>query len=630
MRYFSLLWLATLLFVLAGCSLLKPDVDKLAPMVAATEQPAANHNPLFNNMQEPSPATTAAATAAPVTNLWVRLRRGFKLDKSLDNAKIRHYRDWYQRHDDYLERVALRSKRYLYYIVQQAEKRDMPLELALLPVVESAFDPFAYSRSHASGLWQFIPSTGRYFNLKQNWWYDARRDVLLSTQAALDYLQKLSKRFDDNWLLALASYNAGAGRVSRAMRRNKQRGLPTDFWHLDLPNETSAYVPKLIAVAQLIADPQKYGLSLPPISNQPYFSVVETGGQIDLQKAAKMAKVSIEELYMLNPAPNHWATPPNGPHRLLLPLQKAQGFEAALAALPADERINWARYQIRPGDSLIAISQRLQVPLSTLRRINQIKGSSIIAGDTLLVPASHGNNSYASALKKTLIAHNQPSGRRYLMYRVRSGDNLWDIAQSHDVSLSELLAWNGLSRSSTLRPGQRLKIWTNGRPLSAQASYHYDIKQGDSLWSIAQAHNVSLSQLMAWNGLSKSSVLQPGQRLTLRGEAPVALNASGQYEVRSGDSLWSIAQSLDISLKQLMTWNNLNKSSVLQPGQTLVVKDEPQPLTYSVRSGDSLYAIASRYDVSVDAIRRWNNIEPGSYLHPEQQLTLYVNPGQLN
>src|SRR5690606_25387789 len=197
--------------------------------------------------------------------------------------------------------------RYLHHIDEQADARDMPLELVLLPIVESAFDPFAYSHGRASGPWQFIPSTGKHFGLEQDWWADQRRDIVASTEAALTYLQQLADRFDGDWLLALASYNAGAGNVSRAITRNRNAGKPTDYWSLQLPRETMAYVPKLLALAQIVRDPEQFGLDVPAIADEPYFTSIDVGGQIDLAQAAEMADISLEELYLLNPAFNRWA-----------------------------------------------------------------------------------------------------------------------------------------------------------------------------------------------------------------------------------------------------------------------------------------------------------------------------------
>jgi membrane-bound lytic murein transglycosylase D len=243
--------------------------------------------------------------AQPVTtkpdNIWDRLFKGYTLHKPYNKRFAREY-NWYRKHPQYFKRVQERAEPYLHFILEEAEKRSMPTELVLLPVVESAFQPFAYSPGRAAGLWQFIPSTGRMYGLHQNWWYDGRRDVMASTRAALDYLQSLSKQFDGDWNLALASYNAGAGNVRRAIRKNKKKNLPTDYWSLKLPKETMTYVPRLLAISQVFANAHEIGLTLKPIANEPQLAEVRIDNQIDLAKAADMAGLTIEELYQLNPA----------------------------------------------------------------------------------------------------------------------------------------------------------------------------------------------------------------------------------------------------------------------------------------------------------------------------------------
>lgn len=686
--------LAASALLLSGCSALHQDVTELDPMVPATAEPVVTSaNPLVKDMDVPAPETQQQTE----TSLWQSLRDGFAL-KPVTNSRITHQRDWYAKHPGYFHLVANRAKRYLYYIVQEAKQRKMPLELALLPVVESAFDPFAYSSSRASGLWQFIPSTGRYFNLTQDWWFDARRDIPKSTNAALAYLQKLANRFDGNWLLALASYNAGAGTVLNAIERNERRGLPTDFWHLDLPRETTMYVPKLLAVVEIIANPKKYGVTLPDIPNAPYFSIVKTGGQLDLSRAAKMAGVSVEELYMLNPGFNRWATPPNGPDRLLVPLKHEKQLKTALAGLPDDERVQWAQYTVKPGDSLLRIAHSQQVPVKTLKQINHLTGNIIIVGDTLLIPLNgNQHDKYAHALRKVLTDHDQPGGNRVVSYRVQSGDSLWEIANRYNVSVRDLQAWNGLRHGSVLHigdtlklyvagarphasaytvqsgdslweianryqvsvaklrqwnhlakgallhPGQTLSLYRSGKPAVSRhtALTHYTVKSGDSLWEIAHDNQVSVSQLRKWNHLSGSSVLQPGQTLLLASSTATPAKAAASngsvsttsYRVQAGDSLWDIAHEHNVTVAELRRWNKLGSSNTLQPGQLLSIGEKAsqesasasvKKVHYSVEGGDSLYVIAGRFNVSVDDLQRWNNITQNSYIHPGQDLTLYV------
>lgn len=531
-----------LVLLTGGCAL-TPDVDKLPPMPAA-DPGSANPDPntkLANGMDEPEPQNPESQAAGdsqnspdqsgqpqqtPDQGLWSVIRDGYKLPEPADNQRVRIEREWYANHPEYFSRVSTRAERYLYFIVQQAKKRHMPLELALLPVVESAFDPFAYSHGRASGPWQFIPSTAHYFGLKENWWYDGRRDIVRSTDAALDYLQSLSQRFDGDWLLALAAYNAGGGTVAQAVRRNKERGEPTDFWHLDLPAETASYVPKLLAVAEIVKDPKQYGIQLHPIPDEPYFKQVKIGSQIDLSEAARLAGVSTEEMYLLNPAYNRWATAPNGPHTLLVPVDDADRFEQRLAQLPASDRVQWRRYKVHHGDTLIAIARDHRTTPAVLRDINHLNGNTIVAGHTLLIPSpASGKGTYTLSAAERLAQRQDRhrSGRHRVNYQVSAGDTLWDIAHQHRVTVRNLAKWNNMAPGDPLHVGQTLAIWRKNGGGSSTAADHqmirkvrYSVRQGDSLYAIADRFNVSVSQIRNWNSsVSGSHYLQPGDDLTL-------------------------------------------------------------------------------------------------------------------
>ncbi len=290
------------------------------------------------------------------SDVWQRVKSQFTFDIP-DNRRVASQKNWYLKHPSYMERVTKRATPYIFFIVEELEKNNLPLELALLPIVESAFDPFAYSHGRASGMWQFIPGTGKSFGLKQNWWYDGRRDVYHSTLAAMKFLKYLHKRFDGNWLYALAAYNSGEGNVRKAIRRNKNNNRPVDFWNLKLPKETKAYVPKLLALADLLKNSDNYQLTWTPIDNLPYFDKVDTESQIDLSLAAALADLSMDEFYQLNPAYNHWATSPKGPHNIVLPIENISTFKDNLKIIPKDQRISYKKYTIKNGDSLIKIAQ---------------------------------------------------------------------------------------------------------------------------------------------------------------------------------------------------------------------------------------------------------------------------------
>ena len=473
-----------------------------------------------------NPARQADASAR-TDDLWSRLRAGFTMDHSVDNARVQAQLDWYVRHPRYIDRVVERGSRYLHYIIDETEKRGLPSELALLPVVESAFDPFAYSHGRAAGLWQFIPSTGKYFGLTQSWWHDDRRDVIAATDAALTYLERLATRFDGDYTLALAAYNSGGGTVSSAMRRNRNAGKSTDYWSLTLPTETRHYVPKLIALAKIFDDPKAYGIDLPPLKDEPYFEVVNTGSQLDLAQAAELAGVDIDEIYLLNPSYNRWATNPDGPHRLLVPKQQAEAFRTALADFPREQRVSWQNYKVRKGDSLNTIARKFSTTPSVIQQVNKLNSDLIRIGQQLLIPsATKGSDAYALSQAQRLerTQERKRSGNK-LRYTVRRGDTFWDIAREHRVSVREVAAWNGMAPGDPLIPGKELVIWSktskptmvasNTRGKAMVRKVGYRVRSGDSLSAIASRFSVNVRDIASWNDLNTDRYLQPGQSLVL-------------------------------------------------------------------------------------------------------------------
>ena len=459
-------------------------------------------------------------------DMWQRIRSQLTFDIPQNNRVILQ-RNWYAKNSSYLTRVAKRAEPFLYYIVEELEKNNVPVELALLPVVESAFDPFAYSHGRASGMWQFIPGTGTRFNMKQNWWYDGRRDIVASTAGAIKYMKYLHKFFDGDWLLALAAYNSGEGRVQRAVRTNKRLGKNTDFWSLNLPKETRAYVPKLLALADIVKRPEHFNLKLHEIANEEVLVEVDIKSQLDLAKAASLAELSLTELQRLNPGFNRWSTDPNGPHRLLLPKHKVAHFEQGLAKLTKEERLAWQRYKIKNGDNLGLIAKKFHTSIELIRNINGIKGNQIRAGKHLLIPvASKSLDSYILSQDQRIAKKQaKPQQGRKITHHVVSGDNLWDIGQRYKVNSSKIAKWNGFAPRDPLKLGQKLVIWQKASS-STKASQQsveqaimrnitYKVRAGDSFARIADKFNVRISDIERWNRLSRSKYLQPGQRLKL-------------------------------------------------------------------------------------------------------------------
>ncbi len=458
-------------------------------------------------------------------DLWQRIRNGFQLEAD-DRRAVQQQLDWYVRHPAYITRVFTRAKRFLPYIVAEAESRGMPLEVALLPVVESAFDPFAYSHGRAAGLWQIIPGTGKRFGLKQNWWYDGRRDPVAATHAALDYLEYLYKLLDEDWLLAVAAYNSGEGNVKRAQRKNLSRSRDTDFWSLSLPKETEAYVPKLLAIRAVVADPESLGLTLPAIEDAPYFEEVTTDSQIDLALAADLAGLDIDELYALNAGFNRWATDPDGPHRLMVPVDAAPVLTQALADLPDRERVKWVRYKVKNGDVLSNIARKNGTTVELLRQVNGLNGSMIRAGKYLMIPtATRSLDSYTKSADSRLSSTmSRPRGVSKAQHVVKSGESFWSIGKKYGVSTRNLAKWNGMAPGDTLSVGRKLVIWTDGTvaqvgssPSDQVRKVTYTVRKGDSLARISSRFRVSVSEIQKWNAgtLAKSKYLQPGQKLVM-------------------------------------------------------------------------------------------------------------------
>jgi membrane-bound lytic murein transglycosylase D len=388
-------------------------------------------------------------------DLWARMRKGFSMP-NLVSPLVDDRQIYYTTRPSYIKRMVERSRRYLYHIVGELEKRNMPTELALLPMVESAFNPMAYSSAHASGLWQFIPGTGKRYDLAQNWWYDGRRDIIASTTAALDYLQFLYEMHGD-WQLALASYNWGENAVARAIEKNRRLGLPTDFLSLTMPAETRYYVPKLQALKNIVANPAAFNVDLDPIPNQPYFVTVPRNQDIDMRIVARLAQMPVEELLALNPGHNRPVLPGSAGATLVLPVDHAEIFKANLAT--HDKPLSsWQTYIIKPGDKLETIASRNGMTLAKLKLVNGIRPRVKIGpGQPLLVPVKG-----SGAATETLPALFQPpalpearSRVRKLTYTVKKGDTLQTIAQRHKVSVDDLRHWNTIGR---LTAGQHLTI----------------------------------------------------------------------------------------------------------------------------------------------------------------------------
>ncbi len=449
-------------------------------------------------------------------DVWDRISMQFSLPIP-KQERIEHFKKWYLKNPRHLELVAKRATPFLRLITEKVEQKKIPLEFALLPIVESSFDQFAYSHSNAAGLWQFVSATGRQFGLEQDWWYDGRRDVVKSTDAAIELLIYLHDKFNGDWLHALASYNTGEGRVFKAIRNNKNAGKPTDFWSLKLPRETSDYVPKLLAVVDLIKNKKKYGINLPAIANKPHVELVSPDIQFDLSIAAQYAGISLIQLQDLNPAYNHWSTSPNGPYHLLLPVDSIDKFKVNLKE-NGSQGFKLTRYKVKSGDSLSYIAQKYNTSISSIKRANKLKKSGIRIGQHLMIPILKENPETLtrSVYDKMKKREAKATGNNKYVYTVKSGDSLWSIAKEKNISITDITRWNNLSKEKALLKGQKITLYQNeASSLSASTrKIIYDIKDGDSLSTIAYNHKVSISDLKRWNSL-KNDIIKPGQKLTL-------------------------------------------------------------------------------------------------------------------
>lgn len=437
-------------------------------------QTDAAHTPNQSNRAKQKPVWLSEKPTPQIPqDVWERMRLGFQLQDGLGvNPRIEQQRLWFASNPSFLENAGDRGSLYIHYIVERLEERNMPLELALLPVIESAYNPMAYSRADAVGLWQFIPSTGRYFNLRQTRFYDGRRDITASTTAALDYLTRLHDMFNGDWLLALAAYNSGEGTVSRAIERNEKLGLPTDYWNLPLPAETQAYVPKLLALSQVVLAPQAYGVNLSPIANEPYFQVVEINQRMDLSKVAAVANIDEDELFQLNPAFKQRTTI-DGPQHLLVPTSKAQLLTTSLSTMKPEELISQRplkpvfegtdsseiaslnrAYRVKRGDNLVTIAKANKVDVKDLQRWNNLTGKNLKAGQTLVMQDTRKRS---SGRVNTLVAAN--TQKPQTQYKVKQGDSLYMVAKRFNVEMQHLKRWNPRV-GQALKPGQMLTVYS--------------------------------------------------------------------------------------------------------------------------------------------------------------------------
>ena len=498
--------LILIVLVLSGCQGLVDSNNKLARF----NSPTSNTSQNFQGK-----------------NLWRYIANNQEINV-VSNARIQNHIDWISTQPEYLESISKRAEPFLYLVVSETEKQGVPIEIALLPIVESDYYPFSYSHGTATGLWQFIPSTGRMYGLDADWWHEDRRDVLASTKAAIRYLKDLNKMFDGDWLLSIAAYNAGPGRVQRAIDKNLEQGKKIDYWSLDLPKETEKYVPKLLAIGSVLKNPELYNQKLTTIENKPFLEAVQLDTQFDLALIAQWTDLSIKEIYSYNPGLKRWATPEALPYTILLPQDVVNQFNNKLSKQGNRTRISWTRYQVKEGDSLSLIAQNYKTTVDQIKSVNELSSNLIRLNSYLIVPLAKESEEYYSLSEaqreKSRLNTNKNSEK--IIYEVVPGDSLWSIAVKYDVTVNDLVRWNQIVPTKPLSVGKELVILNENKNKTELAKIIstgidinkkivYTVRTGDNLSLIAHKYKVKVAEIRAWNDLNEGYILQPGDKLTI-------------------------------------------------------------------------------------------------------------------
>jgi membrane-bound lytic murein transglycosylase D len=547
-----------------------------------------------------------------------------------------------------------RSSTYDQLIRSILSEEGLPEELVYMSMIESGFNPNAYSRAHAVGLWQFIRSTGRIYGLTCGWWLDERRDPVKSTRAACRYLKKLYRDFQD-WELAMAAYNCGERRVEREIRRYGTR----DFWKLQrLPRQTRNYVPKFMAARIICENPEKYGFRRklqPPLE----YDEVTIPYCTQLSIIARCCNSTYSVIKRLNPELRRWCTPPGlDDYRVKIPRGTATIFAKNYAEVPREEMVAKISHKVRRGETLSSIAKRYGTTVRSLQEVNRLPNPHRLRiGKRLLIPTppANGDAMISAHYQDELIGHGKHEGK----YRVRRGDNLSFIARRFGVAVRDLQSWNDLT-GSRIYPGQALIVKApsergySGGETQNRAKKSYTVKSGDTLIHIARANGIPVSDICRWNGISRYSLIYPGDRLVLWMPAPAVNTRSkdGKYTVRRGDNLTHIAKRYGISVRDLKQWNVLDDDDRIYPGQVLTVAllggdsdgagqetnlagvrktgnlttaSLENSITHRVRKGESIERIARRYRVNPKHIIEWNNLNPDNYIYPGDELILHLN-----
>jgi len=507
-KKYPLLVLVSLTTLLLGCKNL-PETKPNTKQPIAPADTVSYHVPVID---EPPAQPT-------YESVWDRIRSSYGLPQA-SNSAVDAQIHFYTSKKAYFYKITQQSEPYLYYVASEMQANNMPMELALLPFIESSYNPAAMAPGNA-GMWQFGAATGRNFGLKQNNWYDGRKDVVASTEAAIRLLKKLYARFDNDWLLAVAAYNAGDGAIQQALDKNRRAGKPTDFWSLPLNKTTQGYIPQLLALSKIVANPNIYDFKLYPIPDVPYFVKINVDSQINLMEAAQNSALDVALLKKLNAGFHSGLTDPTEPRHLLVPVDAAANFKLQLDALPKVANVKWQEHLVKKGDTLETVAKRYGANADKIKTINNLKNANLAVGQRLQIPFSSGSNS--SSVNNQVLAEQSltkdNTGNSY--YIVKSGESLWSIAKTQGTSVEALAQLNNINTKSPLKPGQKLMMYrqVSATQIAEQQKLSYTIKSGDTLGKIAAKYDVSVKQIMQWNNIKDETSIRPNQELMVLVEA---------------------------------------------------------------------------------------------------------------
>ena len=523
---------------------------------------------------------------------------------------------------------------------------ELPEELAYLAMIESGLNPKAYSRAKATGMWQFMYSTGKKYGLQRNWYIDERRDPEKATHAAAKFLLDLYKEFD-HWYLALAAYNGGPGRVHRATRLHQT----SDFWQLhSLPRETRNYIPYYLAAAIIASNPTSYGFKTPKTKQHKY-EVVEIKQSADLAVLANSAGTSLKTLKAYNPELRQSATPVDVVYQLKIPLGKKEQFVTNFNSLPSDQRFapQYVAHKVKRGESLWTISKKYRVSIHDLAAVNKIRNRHRLSiGQKLTIPVRRSNGG-------TLLASNSgPSGHKKVIYKVKRGDTLGHIAEDYNTMARSIRRWNKLEYGQHIFPGQKLTIWIK-EDMSQLASNSnagrekvvHNVKRGDTIGHIAESYRVSSRKIMSWNNIKSKQHIYPGQKLNIwvknnNSSKSIAQQSSNKgkkvtYTVKRGDTIGHIADDYNTTVSNIRSWNNMKRSSYIKPGQKLSIwigsnansskTSDDLKIYYTVKRGDTLSKIAENHRVRMASIMKWNKLSKANTIFPGQKLAIWIKQG---